>query len=289
VPGATYVTLGRSGLRVSPMCLGAMTFGQEWGWGADPDTSRRIMDAYIDRGGNFIDTANIYTRGHSERIIGDHIGRFAARRDRLVIATKFMGAMHAGDPNSGGGHRKAILAACDESLRRLQTTYIDLYWMHFWDSLTPIDETLRALDDLVSAGKVRYIGFSDTPAWTCAEAQTIARFRGCAPVIGLQIEYSLLERTVEHELIPMARHMGMGRSSQSGGGSTSARTRSSTCCGGSPARSAPAWRRRRWRGCSVARESPASSSGRARSNSSRTTSARRTWRSTRGTWRRSMT
>ena len=205
-----YVTLGRSGLRVSPLCLGTMTFGLDWGWGSSADDSRSIMDAYIDRGGNFLDTANIYTKGHSEKIIGDHIGSKPAKRDRMVIATKFMGNMFLGDPNGGGAGRKSILAACDESLRRLQTDYIDLYWQHFWDKLTPIEETLRALDDLVRAGKIRYVGFSDTPAWKCAQAQTLAALKGWSPLIALQIEYSLLERTVEAELIPMALELGMG-------------------------------------------------------------------------------
>ena len=205
-----YVTLGRSGLRVSPICLGAMTFGLDWGWGCDPQTSCQILDTYTDLGGNFIDTANIYTKGHSEKIIGDHIGRHAAKRDRLVIATKFLGGMYLGDPNGGGAHRKSVMAACEQSLRRLQTDYIDLYWMHFWDRFTPVEETLRALDDLVRTGKVRYIGFSDTPAWKVAQAQTIAQWRGWSPLIALQIEYSLLERTVEGELIPMALEMGLG-------------------------------------------------------------------------------
>lgn len=205
-----YVTLGRSGLRVSPLCLGTMTFGPDWGWGSSVEDSKAIIDAYTEAGGNFIDTANIYTKGHSEKIIGDHVGRDRARRDRLVIATKFLGNMYPGDPNGGGSHRKSVVAACEESLRRLQTESIDLYWMHFWDKYTPIEETMRALDDLVRAGKVRYIGFSDTPAWKCAEAQMFARFMGWSPVIALQIEYSLLERTVEGDLLPMALEMGMG-------------------------------------------------------------------------------
>lgn len=210
MPLNQYFTLGRSGLRVSPLCLGAMTFGTEWGWGSSVEEACRILDVYLDAGGNFIDTANIYTKGHSEKIIGDHIGRHPARRDRVVLATKFLGNMFPGDPNAGGAHRKAILNACEHSLRRLQTDYIDLYWMHFWDAFTPIDETMRTLDDLVRAGKVRYVGFSDTPAWKCAQAQIEACFRSWAPVIALQIEYSLLERTVEGELIPMARELGMG-------------------------------------------------------------------------------
>lgn len=205
-----YVTLGRSGLRVSPLCLGAMTFGLDWGWGSTPEEAKTIIDTFIDRGGNFIDTANIYTKGHSEAIIGEHIGQHPARRDRLVLATKFLGNMYPGDPNGGGAHRKGIFAACEQSLRRMKTDYIDLYWMHFWDSLTPIDETLRALDDLVRQGKVRYIGFSDTPAWKCAQAQTLADLKNWTPVVALQIEYSLLERSVEAELMPMARELGMG-------------------------------------------------------------------------------
>jgi aryl-alcohol dehydrogenase-like predicted oxidoreductase len=205
-----YVTLGRSGLRVSPLCLGTMTFGEEWGWGSTVKDSEAILDRFLERGGNFIDTANGYTKGHSEKIIGDHLGRHAAKRDRTVIATKFLTNLYRGDPNGGGASRKAIIAQCEQSLRRLQTHYIDLYWMHAWDPTTPIEETLRALDDLVRDGKVRFIGFSDTPAWKCAQAQTIATFRGWSPLIALQIEHSLLERTVEGELIPMARELGLG-------------------------------------------------------------------------------
>ena len=205
-----YVTLGHSGLRVSPFCLGTMTFGEDWGWGSSVQDSAAILDRFLERGGNFIDTANAYTKGHSEKILGDSLGRLPNKRDRCVIATKFFSNMHAGDPNGGGASRKAIVAACEQSLRRLQTGYIDLYWMHAWEPTTPIEETMRALDDLVRDGKVRYIGFSDTPAWKCAEAQTVARFRGFSPLIALQIEYSLLERTVEGELIPMARELGLG-------------------------------------------------------------------------------
>ncbi len=205
-----YVTLGRSGLRVSPFCLGAMTFGEDWGFGSTVEDSTKILDAYIAHGGNFVDTANIYTKGHSEKIIGDHIGRHPAKRDRLVIATKFLGNMYPGDPNGGGAHRKGIMAACEQSLRRLQTDYIDLYWMHCWDHLTPIDETMRAIDDLVRQGKIRYFGISDTPAWKCAQAQYEAIFKNWTPAVALQIEYSLVERTVENELMPMARELGMG-------------------------------------------------------------------------------
>ncbi len=206
----SYVTLGRSGLRVSPLCLGAMTFGEEMGWGSSVEDSEAIMARYIDLGGNFIDTANGYTTGHSEVIIGDYLRRKPALRDRLVIATKFSANLFPGDPNGGGSSRKSIAAAFNESLRRLKLDYIDLYWLHHWDRYTPIDETLRALDDLVAAGKVRYIGVSDTPAWKVAQAQTIAAFRGWTPFIALQIEYSLMERTVEGELIPAAEELGLG-------------------------------------------------------------------------------
>ncbi|MCA9306410.1 MAG: aldo/keto reductase [Phycisphaerales bacterium] len=205
-----YVTLGRSGLRVSPLCLGAMTFGTDWGFGSDLETSHRVMDTYLDSGGNFIDTANVYTKGHSERILGDHLCKHPAKRDRIVLATKWCGNMFTGDPNAGGASRKNILDSVHHSLRRLQTDYIDLLWMHFWDALTPIDETMRTLDDLVRAGKVRYIGFSDTPAWKCAQAQMLARFHGWSPLVALQIEYNLVERTVEGDLISMARELGMG-------------------------------------------------------------------------------
>ena len=205
-----YVTLGHSGLRVSPLCLGAMTFGKEWGWGSEPDEAKRIIDRFLARGGNFIDTANGYTKGHSEVILGEHLGADRRKRDRVVIATKFATNLFLGDPNGGGTSRKAIIGQCEESLRRLRTDYIDLYWMHVWDRTTPIEETMRALDTLVEQGKVRYLGFSDTPAWKCAQAQTMARLRGWAPLVALQIEYSLLQRTVEGELVPMARELGLG-------------------------------------------------------------------------------
>ncbi|HWS67965.1 MAG TPA: aldo/keto reductase [Steroidobacteraceae bacterium] len=205
-----YITLGRSGLRVSPFCLGAMTFGEDLGWGSSVEESQQIIDRFIEFGGNFIDTANFYTKGHSEKIIGDHLGRHSARRDRLVIATKFSGNLYPGDPNGGGSGRKSIIAACENSLRRLQTDYIDLYWLHNWDVHTPIEETMAALEDLVRAGKVRYLGVSDTPAWKIAEANVTAHFRGWSAFVGLQIEYSLLERTVEQELVPMACEFGVG-------------------------------------------------------------------------------
>lgn len=208
-----YVTLGRSGLRVSPLCLGTMTFGEEWGWGSSVEDSKRILAAYLDRGGNFLDCANIYTRGHSEKIVGDYLRGLGAHhlgRDRVVIATKFCGNMFLGDPNAGGAGRKAVLDQVHHSLRRLQTDYIDLYWMHFHDRHTPIDETMRTLDDLVRSGKVRYIGFSDTPAWIVSRAQTMAELKNWTPLVALQIEHSLLERTVEADLMPAARELGLG-------------------------------------------------------------------------------
>ena len=204
-----YRTLGRSGLRVSPLCLGAMTFGSDWGWGADLAASRAMLDCYLEAGGNFLDTANIYTKGHSEAILGDY---FAERggRDRVVLATKFCGSLHRGDPNAGGAGRKAVQQQLEQSLRRLRTDCVDLYWMHFDDPHTPIEETMRVLDDLVRAGKVRYLGVSDTPAWRVVQGQDAALFRGWSPFAALQIEYSLIERTVEHDLLPMAQAHGLG-------------------------------------------------------------------------------
>lgn len=210
MPLTDYVTLGRSGLRVSPFCLGTMTFGEDWGWGSPVAESEAILARYLERGGNFIDTANGYTKGHSEAIIGDFFARAPGRRHRVVIGTKFSTNLYPGDPNGGGASRKTIIDSCEQSLRRLKTDYIDLYWLHFWDPHTPIDETMRALDDLVRSGKVRYLGVSDTPAWKVAQAQVLAQFRGWSPFVGLQIEYSLIERTVEGELVPMARELGLG-------------------------------------------------------------------------------
>jgi len=202
-----YRLLGRSGLRISPLALGGMTFGTDWGWGADDQESRRIFDTYLDRGGNFIDTANFYTNGTSERLIG----QFAKdRRDRIVIATKYTLTMRPGDPNSGGNHRKSMVRSVEASLERLQTDYIDLLYMHAWDGVTPAEEVLRAMDDLVRSGKVLYVGISDTPAWQVARMQAIADLRGWSPLVALQIEYSLAQRTVERELTPMAKEMGLG-------------------------------------------------------------------------------
>lgn len=203
----SYRLLGRSGLRVSPISLGAMTFGTDWGWGADEREARAIFNAYVERGGNFIDTANQYTGGTSERFVG----AFARdRREQLVIATKYTLTNRPRDPNAGGNHRRSMVRSVEESLRRLQTDYIDLLYLHAWDFTTPVEEVLRGMDDLVRAGKVIYVGISDTPAWQVSRMQAIADLRGWSPLIALQIEYSLIERTVERELIPMAREMGLG-------------------------------------------------------------------------------
>jgi aryl-alcohol dehydrogenase-like predicted oxidoreductase len=198
--------LGRSGLRVSELCLGTMTFGEDWGWGASKDEARRIYEAYRSAGGNFIDTANVYTGGTSETFVGEFI---AGHREEIVLATKYTNAAAAGDPNAGGNQRKTMVRSLEASLKRLGTDYIDVYWLHIWDALTPAEEVMRAFDDLVRAGKVLYVGISDAPAWVVAESNTLAELRGWTPYIGLQIEYSLLERTVERELLPMAAEFGL--------------------------------------------------------------------------------
>ena len=188
-----YKLLGPSGLRVSELCLGAMTFGEDWGWGSTAETASDIYRAFRDAGGNFVDTADVYTGGTSERILGSLI---ADHRHEVVDSTKFGAAMGA-DVNSAGNQRKKIIQSVEASLKRLGTDYIDLYWVHAWDQITPVQETLRALDDLISQGKVAYIGSSDTPAWIISEANAVAELRGWASFIALQIEYNLLERTVE--------------------------------------------------------------------------------------------
>jgi aryl-alcohol dehydrogenase (NADP+) len=205
-----YVTLGRSGLRVSPFALGAMTFGEDPGAaGSSVEESEKILGSYVDLGGNFIDTANFYTNGHSEKILGDWFAARPRQRDHVVVASKFFGNMFPGDPNGGGAGRGSIIAQLHETLRRLNTDYLDLYWLHNWDRHTPVEETMRTLDDLVRAGKIRYIGFSNVPAWVTAQAQTTAMLRGWAPLIALQVEYSLLARTVEGEVAPLAQQQGM--------------------------------------------------------------------------------
>ena len=205
----SFRTLGRSGLRISPLTLGTMIFGDR-SWGADEETSLSIIDRYLAAGGNALDTANAYAAGRSEEVIGRYLAGHPGLRDRLVIATKFAGNMFPGDPNGGGAGRKAVMQQVDNSLRRLGTDYIDLYWLHNWDRHTPLEETMSTLNDLVRAGKVRYAGLSDTPAWAVARAATIAEFRGWAPVAAIQVEYSLLQRTPEGELFGIARELGLG-------------------------------------------------------------------------------
>lgn len=203
----TYRLLGRSGLRVSPLALGAATFGTEWGWGAEQDEARRLFDLYVERGGNFIDTAITYTNGSSERLLGEFTRE---NRESLVLATKYTTLRRPGDPNSGGSHRKSLFASVEASLRQLKTDYIDLLYLHMWDFATPVEEILRGMDDLVRQGKISYVAISNAPAWQVSRMQTIADLRGWSPLVALQIEYNLIERTGERDLIPMAREMGLG-------------------------------------------------------------------------------
>jgi aryl-alcohol dehydrogenase-like predicted oxidoreductase len=203
-----YVTLGRSGLRVSPLSLGTMTFGTEWGWGSEEDAARSVFSRYLERGGNFVDTADMYTNGKSEELVGKFI-KDAKVRDQVVLATKFTFNAQPENPNAGGNGRKNMHRAIDGSLRRLQTDYIDLYWMHAWDMITPVEEVVASLDTLVKAGKVRYIGFSDVPAWYAARAQTLAEQQGRERIAALQLEYSLVERNIEREHIPASLELGM--------------------------------------------------------------------------------
>jgi aryl-alcohol dehydrogenase-like predicted oxidoreductase len=183
-----------------------MTFGQDWGFGSSPQESNRVFEAYAEAGGNFLDTANVYTNGTSEKLVGEFVG---PERSRFVIGTKYTGNQAPDDPNAGGNHRKNMVQSLELSLRRLGTDYIDLYWVHAWDEMTPVEETMSALHDLVQAGKILYVGVSDFPAWMVARANTLAELKGWAPFIALQIEYSLIERTPERELLPMAEALGL--------------------------------------------------------------------------------
>lgn len=202
-----YKLLGASGLRVSELGLGALTFGEEWGWGASPLESERMFDAFTEAGGNFIDTANRYTEGTSERLVGQFVAR---DRAFFVIGTKYTLCMDPNDPNSAGNHRKNMVQSLEGSLRRLQTDYVDLFWVHAWDFTTPVDEVMRGLDDLVGSGKVLHVGVSATPAWVVAQANTLAGLRGWSPFVGLQVRYSLVDRTAERDLLPMARAYNLG-------------------------------------------------------------------------------
>jgi aryl-alcohol dehydrogenase-like predicted oxidoreductase len=203
-----YTTLGRSGLRVSPLCLGTMTFGTEWGWGAEESVSRQVLNHYLEAGGNFIDTADAYTGGKSEEMLGKFIAE-RKLRDRVVLATKFTFNTDPANPNAGGNGRKNIHRALEGSLHRLQTDYIDLYWLHAWDTITPVEEVVASLNDLVRQGKILHYGFSDTPAWYVARAYTLAEKEGKDPLIALQLEYSLVQRNIEREHVPAAQELGL--------------------------------------------------------------------------------
>lgn len=201
-----YKLLGKSGLRVSELCLGTMTFGDDWGWGAPKDESRKMFDAFAEAGGNFIDTANNYTNGTSETFVGEFT---KAERDHFVIATKYTLSEFATDPNFGGNHRKNMRRSVEGSLKRLDTDHIDLLWLHMWDGMTPVEEVMRALDDLVRAGKVLYVGISDTPAWVVSQANTLADLRGWSRFVAYQGVYSLATRAPERDILPMTQSMEM--------------------------------------------------------------------------------
>ncbi len=205
-PFLRYRLLGPTGLRVSEICLGTMSFGDHWGFGADEETSHRVLDAYAEAGGNFLDTANKYHGGQTEEIVGKWLPE---RRDSMVVATKYTLSMDHTDPNASGNHRKNLARSVEASLERLGTDYIDLLWVHAWDDFTPFEETMRGLEDVVRSGKVLYIGVSDTPAWVVSASQMLAELRGWAAYAGIQIEYSLIERTPERDLLPMAEHFGL--------------------------------------------------------------------------------
>lgn len=202
-----YRLFGRSGLRVSELCLGTMTFGEEFNWGNNKSESHKVFNTFLEAGGNFLDTANYYTRGTSESILGEFI---APVRDKVVIATKYSLTTDPSNPNAQGNHKKNMVQSLNQSLKRLKTDYIDLYWIHAWDFSTPEDEVLRALDDLVRAGKILHIGISNAPAWVIARSNAIAELKNWTCFTGLQAEYNLLERSVERDLIPMAEALNIG-------------------------------------------------------------------------------
>ena len=205
-----YKLLGKSGLRVSELCLGGMTFGEDWGSmlpGASKDEAKKIFDLFVSKGGNFIDTANVYQNGTSEKYVGEFI---SSERERFVVATKYTLTTNPDDPNASGNHRKNLVQSVDASLKRLNTHYIDLLWVHIWDPMTPIEEVMRSLDDLIRSGKILYIGISDVPAWVVSNANAIADLRSWSSFIGLQIMYNLIERSAERELLPMASALDIG-------------------------------------------------------------------------------
>jgi aryl-alcohol dehydrogenase-like predicted oxidoreductase len=205
-----YKLLGKSGLRVSELCLGGMTFGQDWGNmlpGASKEESKKMFEHFVEAGGNFIDTANVYQNGSSEKYIGEFI---APEREKFVLATKYTISTNPDDPNASGSHRKSLVQSVNSSLKRLNSSYIDLLWVHFWDYMTPVEELMRSLDDLVRSEKILYVGISDAPAWFISQANTLAELRGWSPFVGIQIMYSLIERTPERELLPMAKALDIG-------------------------------------------------------------------------------
>ena len=214
MPLTDYRTLGRSGLAVSPLALGTMTFGTAR-WGSADDVSAQVFDAYLEAGGNFVDTADVYAGGRSEALVGRHVAE-RGLRDRVVLATKFgffagePGGAPGPNPHGGGNGRKHVHQALEGSLRRLKTDYVDLYWLHVWDTVTPAEEVLQTMGDLVRAGKVRYFGLSDMPAWYATKLATLAAAHGVPGPIAMQLEYSLVERTVEREHVPAARDGGLG-------------------------------------------------------------------------------
>ncbi|MCF2532017.1 aldo/keto reductase [Yinghuangia soli] len=201
-----YRLLGKTGLRVSELVLGAMTFGEQGGVGCPPKEARRIIDTYVEAGGNTIDTAINYRGGESEHIVGEAV---EGRRDSLVLSTKYTVSRGGADPNAGGNQRKNLRLSLETSLRRLRTDYIDVYWVHIWDANTPVEETLRALDDAVRAGKVLHVGISDTPAWVVSHMHTLALLRGWTPVSAIQVPYSVVNRDIERELLPFAEAFGL--------------------------------------------------------------------------------
>ena len=201
-----YKLLGRSGLRVSELCLGTMTFGDDWGWGAPKEESKRMFELFAEAGGNFIDTANNYTNGTSEKFVGEFV---KADRDHFVIATKYTLSERSTDPNFGGNHRKNMRRSVEGSLRRLDTDHIDLLWLHMWDGMTPVEEVMRALDDLGRDGKVLYVGISDTPAWVVSQANTLADLLGWISFVAYQGDYSLASRAPERDILPMTNALEM--------------------------------------------------------------------------------
>ncbi|QRP48489.1 aldo/keto reductase [Amycolatopsis sp. FDAARGOS 1241] len=248
-----YYLLGRSGLRVSRLALGTMNFGTAGfhaPYGKTTDEARPIFRRYVEAGGNFLDTADFYTAGHSEELLGQFMAE-AGNRDRMVVTTKFTNSVDPGDPNAGGNGRKHLIRALEASLRRLRTDYVDLFLLHTWDRITPVEEVLRTFDDLVTAGKIRYAGLSDVPAWYASHAQTLADANSLTPMVSLQLPYSLIERGIETEHVPAAQQLGLGVTAWSplGGGFLSGKYRNSgdTVTGqGRLAEDGDAWTQQQW-------------------------------------------